>query len=161
MQHETTARYPASAAVVMRMFTDRDFHIRKLEQMGLRRYAVLDHAFDGQRFRIRVERVVPIDVPGLLKKVVPSESCVINDEHWDAKALTGKVLVEPKGMPLDIHCMTAMSNVKDGCLIRYQWTLKARVPLIGGALEKFIIGDMERRANDETRLALTMLDDYR
>lgn len=57
--------------------------------------------------------------------------------------------------------MTAMSNVKDGCLIRYQWTLKARVPLIGGALEKFIIGDMERRANDETRLALTMLDDYR
>lgn len=161
MKHETTARYPAPAAVVMRMFTDRDFHTRKLDQMGLRSYAVLDHAFDGQHFRIRVERVVPIDVPGLLKKVVPTESRVVNDEHWDAKTFTGKVLVEPKGMPLDIACSTTMSNDKNGCLIRYQWNLKARVPLIGGALEKFIIGDMETRANEETRIALTMLDDYR
>jgi hypothetical protein len=161
MKHETTARYPAPAAVVLRMFTDRDFHLRKLEQMGLRSYAVLDHAFDGQHFRIRVERVVPINVPSLLKKVVPTESRVVNDEHWDVKTLTGKVLVEPKGMPLDISCSTSVNDDQQGCLVRYQWVLKARVPLIGGALEKFIIGDMETRANEETRLALALLDGYR
>jgi hypothetical protein len=161
MKHETTARYPAPPEVVMRMFTDRAFHIKKLEQMGLSSYEVLDHAFDGRHFRIRVARVVPIAVPGVLKKVVPAESKVINDEHWDVKTLTGKVLVEPKGMPLEIGCISSMSPDGDGCRVCFDWTLKARVPLISGALEKFIVGDVDRRANDEYQLALKLLDAYR
>ena len=47
------------------------------------------------------------------------------------------------------------------CVVSFDWTIKARVPLVGGALEKFVISDMERRAAEETEVAIRLLKDYR
>ena len=59
MKHESLMRYPAPAEVVMRMFNDPEFHHRKLAQMGLAHFEVLEQHNDGKTFRIRIERQVP------------------------------------------------------------------------------------------------------
>ncbi|HZR37089.1 MAG TPA: DUF2505 domain-containing protein [Nevskia sp.] len=161
MKHKSQARYPAPAEVVLRMFTDKAFHTGKLDAMGLKNYQVLDHVFDGQDFRIRIQRKVPMQAPAVVKKFVGAESTVVNEERWNLKSRTGRVLVEPVGMPIEMSCQTSLRDQGDGCVVDFEWTINARVPLVGGALEKFVVGDLEKRAGEETALAVRMLERYR
>ena len=161
MKHQSQARYPATSDVVMRMFTDKSFHTRKLDAMGLKNYQILDHALEGADFRIRIRRKVPMQAPALVKKFFPAESTVVNEERWNTKSRTGSVLVEPQGVPLEMSCLTALKDQGGECVVSFDWTVKAKIPLVGGALEKFVISDMERLAAEETAIAIRMLKDYR
>ncbi|MDR3417509.1 MAG: DUF2505 domain-containing protein [Nevskia sp.] len=162
MKHRTEARFPASPEVVLRMFTDRSFHTRKLEAMGLQnRYEVLDYAFDGNDFRIRIQRRVPVQAPGVVKKVVSAESTVVNEERWNLKSRTGAVKVEPQGMPLDMSCVLGLAGTAEGCVVSYDWTIKARIPVVGGALEKFVVADLQSRSAEEHEAAMRLLAEYR
>lgn len=161
MKHQSHARYPAPSDVVMRMFTDKNFHTRKLDTMGLKNYQILDHALDSTDFRIRIRRKVPMQAPALVKKFFPAESTVVNEERWNTKSRTGSVLVEPQGVPLEMSCLTALKDQGGECIVSFDWTVKAKIPLVGGALEKFVISDMERLAAEETAIAIRMLKDYR
>ena len=161
MKHQSYARYPASSDVVIRMFTDKDFHTKKLQAMGLPKFEILEHQFDGKEFRIKIDRRVPLQAPGIVKKVVPAETRVVNEERWTVASKTGRVKVEPQGIPVNISCTASMKDEGGGCVVTYNWEINATVPLIGGALEKFIIGDMEKKAAEETQIAITLLPDYR
>ena len=46
-------------------------------------------------------------------------------------------------------------------VLDHDWTIKAKIPLVGGALEKFVVSDLERRSAEETEIAIRMLKDYR
>src|SRR3546814_20807219 len=96
MKHEVKARYPASPDVVMKMFCDQDFHVRKLDALGLP-YKVLAQKRDARQFSIRVERKVPVQVPGIGKK---AEATVVNEEIWNFAGKTGVINVDPGAMPL-------------------------------------------------------------
>lgn len=159
MKHRTQARYPAPASVVIKMFTDQAFHTAKLEAMGLTRFKVLEHAFDGKSFRIRLERKIPLQLPGLGKS--GAESTVINEEQWAVATRKGSVKVDVPGMPLACSCTTAMRDEGKGCVIDYDWEIKARIPLVGGALEKYVAGDMDKRTAEETAIGVKMVEKYR
>jgi hypothetical protein len=158
MKHTTQAKYPAPSAVVLKMFTDRAFHEKKLDQLGLK-YRVLEHR--AAPFMIRIERKVPMNAPGMVKKLFGAETTVVNEESWNPKDKTGKVKVLPQGVPIDVSCSATLKDAGDGCVISYAWDIHARVPLVGGALEKFVVADMERRADEENRLGAAMVKDYR
>lgn len=160
MKHEMKARYPASSAVVMKMFADRDFHTRKLEATGYAgKYQVLNCTGDGKSFSIRIERKVPVSMPGMGKNA--PESTVVNDETWNLASKTGRVVVELKGMPLEMSCLTSMKDEGKDCVVSYQWEVKSKIPLVGGTIEKMVVNDMEKKAEEETQAAITLLKDYR
>ncbi|MDD3764556.1 MAG: DUF2505 domain-containing protein [Nevskiales bacterium] len=157
MKHATTTRFPAPAATVIRMMTDRDFHVRKLEALGLAEFEVLAHDADGDDFRIRIQRKVPVQMPGLKG----GHTTVINEERWDRGSLSGSVQVEPQGMPVEMACRTRLLDEGDGCVQTFDWDIQARIALVGKTLEKFIVADMEQRAAEETRITLELLEQYR
>ncbi len=160
MKHEMTARYPATSAVVMKMFSDLAFQTAKLDALGYTgKYQVLSHSQDAKSFNIRIERKVPIQLPGIGKNA--AESTVINDETWSIASKTGTVIVEVKGMPLAVSCVTAMADEGKECVIHYQWQVKSKIPLIGGTIEKMVIADMTKKANEETAAAIALLKSYR
>lgn len=160
MKHEMKARYPASSAVVMKMFADRDFHTRKLEATGYAgKYQVLNCTGDGKSFSIRIERKVPVSMPGMGKNA--PESTVVNDETWNLASKTGRVVVELKGMPLEMSCLTSMKDEGKDCVVSYQWEVKSKIPLVGGTIEKMVVNDMEKKAEEETQAAIALLKDYR
>jgi hypothetical protein len=160
MKHQSKARYPAPVAVVMKMFTDPKFHSKKLDQLGVK-YKILECKAEAKEFRIRIERKVPMDAPALIRKLLPAETTVINEETWNPSVKTGRVKVEPQGVPVQVSCSAAMKDEGGNCVITYDWDISARVPLVGGPLEKFVVADMDRRLEEETRLAVPMLKDYR
>lgn len=160
MKHQMQARYPARAVAVIRMFADKEFHVRRLEALGYAgKYRVLAHRFDGNEFSIRIERRVLVQMPGLKKAA--GETTVVNEEAWDLLSKTGSVTVEAQGMPLSMSCETAIRDDDNGCVVDYRWEVRAKIPLVGAALEKFAIADMERRAAEETRVGVELLAEYR
>jgi hypothetical protein len=159
MKHTILAKYPVSAAAVLKMFSNKEFHTRKLDSMGYK-YRVLDSKAAGKEFSISIERKVPMDAPALIKKLIPAETTVVNEESWNAAAKTGRVKVMPKGVPVEVSCTATLKDEAGGCVINYSWDISARVPLVGGALEKFVAGDMDRRLADETAAAVKLAKEF-
>lgn len=161
MKFDIKARYPAPSAVVLKMFMDKDFHAKKLQVLGIAKSRVLDHAASGDDFRIKVERKVPLNAPGMIKKFIPAEATVVSEEKWNRASKSGSVKVEPAGVPVEIRCTARLADDAKGCTITYAFEVTARVPLVGGALEKFIASDMETKFAEEAKAAATLLDPYR
>jgi hypothetical protein len=157
MKHEIKARYPASPDVVIKMFTDRNFHTRKLDALGMP-YKVLAQSGNARQFSIRIERKVPVQMPGIGKK---AETTIVNEEIWNPASRTGSVKVEAGAMPLECTCTMALTPDGDATLVTYRWDVKSSVPLLGGKIEKMAVADMESRSADETRIAVELLKDYR
>jgi hypothetical protein len=161
MKFDIKARYPAPSAVVLKMFTDKDFHQKKLGVLGIQKSRVLEHDTKGDDFRIKIERKVPLDAPGVVKKFIPAEATVVSEEKWNRASKSGAVKIEPAGVPVDIRCTARFADDAQGCVITYAFDVNARVPLVGGALEKFIASDMQAKFADEAKAASTLLDPYR
>lgn len=161
MKFDIKAKYPAPAATVLKMFMDKEFHVKKLAALGIAKSRVLEHAASGDDFRIRIERKVPLSAPGMVSKFVPAEATVTSEERWNRAGKTGTVKVEPAGVPVDIRCTARFADDAQGCTITYAFEVNARVPLVGGTLEKFIASDMQTKFADEAKAAITLLDPYR
>ena len=161
MKFDIKARYPAPSEVVLKMFMDKEFHAKKLVVLGIQKSRVIEHAAAGDDFRIKVERKVPLNAPGMIKKFIPAEATVVSEEKWNRAKKTGSVKVEPAGVPVEIRCTARFADDAQGCTVIYAFEVNARVPLVGGALEKFIASDMESKFAEEAKAAATLLDPYR
>ena len=161
MKFDIKAKYPASSAVVLKMFMDKEFHARKLGVLGITKSKVLEHDAQGDDFRIKVERKVPLNAPGMIKKFIPAETTVVSEERWNRANKTGAVKVEPVGVPVEIKAGVRFADDAQGCTITYAFDVTARVPLVGGTLEKFIASDMESKFAEEARAAITLLGPYK
>lgn len=149
MKHEVKVRYPAPASTVINLFTDATFYPRKLEVLGVPSFKVLDSRTGKNDLSIKLELHVPMQVPGILKKVIPADMTVTQEESWDKTTRTGTVRVQSAASPADMTCKASLTDEGKNCIVTYTWEIKARIPLIGGALEKFICADIDERARRE------------
>ncbi|MGH8428902.1 MAG: DUF2505 domain-containing protein [Solimonas sp.] len=160
MKHEAKSRYPAPADQVMKMFSDPAFHARKLDALGMAgKYEVLAQGRDGDEFFIRIERRVPIQLPGMKKGA--GESVVAHEERWNAQTRTGRVVVETRGIPVAISCDAAISDDAGGAVVEYSWLIESSLPIVGRTLEKFVVSDMNSRSEQETKAGIDQLENYR
>lgn len=164
MKHTVKVQFPASSDVVIKAFTDKDFHTGKLEIMGISGYTVEDHSFDGEDFSIKIRRKVPLDVPipGALKRVLGGGTLtVIHEDCWNVNTKTGHVNMDVQGMPIDLACDMSLADDGEGCVYTYLWDIRAKVPLIGGKLEKTMVADLEKKMPAETEAGIQLLENYR
>lgn len=163
MKHKVSVRFPAKSEVVIKAFTDPEFHTGKLKQMGIADYEVLDQQSDGRKFSIRIRRKVPIGVPipGPLKKLLGGgEMTVEHEDQWNTQGKTGRASVEVVGMPVDLSCHLSLDDEDDGCVYTYDWNIRGRVPLIGGLLERTLIADLDKKTQAETEASIALLKHY-
>lgn len=157
MKHQATAAYPAPAEVVLRMFLDEAFHVRKLTEVGIE-HRILECSLSGDDFRIRVQRQIPVDLPGVKSLGV---SKIVHVEYWNTATHCGTVDVELPGKPLTMHCKSAIEDHGDRCVVRYDWELNSRLPVVGRKLEKFIAANIDEQAEPEHQAGIELLDAYR
>src|SRR5262245_46865419 len=87
---------------VWAMFCDRDAHVEKFVGMGHRDVEVLEYANETGKVKIRVRRVVTVDLPGFAKKVLKPTSTVETTDRWNDYGdgtYGGSFVAEAKGQP--------------------------------------------------------------
>lgn len=163
MDHVIEVRFPASSDVVIKAFTDKQFHLDKVDAIGSTGVELLDHNADPENFHVKIRRQMPVevDVPGALKKFVPATATVTHKDAWSASSKTGFIEIELAGIPIELTCDASLRDEGDECVYRYEWHIKARVPLVGGKLEKLLARDMDEKIPKETRASIPLLDAYR
>lgn len=85
-------------------------------------------------------------LPVLIAKAVPGDLKVIREETWRLRdgTLHGDVVLTATGAPLSGLATAAVSPAPEGSVLRFSGTVKMKVPLIGGQIEKYISSQIAR-----------------
>ena len=107
---------------------------------------------------VTMKRRVRRELNALISKVLSPESDLEFDEHWAAegKGYKGKLTMQIVGKPITITGDFELVPEGKGCVYRIHHKAMAKVPLIGGVIEKFVLGQTEQGCADE----LEYLADY-
>lgn len=162
MKHEIKARYPAPSSVVIKMMTDKKFYTDRLEAMGHNKYEVLSHKSDGKQFALKIRRKLPMNVPAAVKKFVSPETTIVHEDVWDVAKKTGKVSIELQGVPVEMSCTTSLADKgASECELTYVFDIKAKIPLVGGIIEKAVAAENDKEIPAQTKVGIELLKNYR
>jgi hypothetical protein len=134
-------RYAADPATVFAMLTDQGFQERKLAATGALEHDVsVSTGADGGA-EVRSRRTMPTDqVPDLVRNLVGATLTVVQVEVWGPAGAgggrDGTVTVEVSGAPVGLTGSLRLRPDGAGTLETVAGELKARVPLIGGRIER-------------------------
>ncbi len=152
MEMTRTHVFDAPVEKVWAMFTDKDSHVAKFESMGHKNIEVLEYEADDEHVRIKIRRVVSIEVPGFARKVLKPTNTVTSVDEWrkrDDGTYTGEYSVDT-GNPVHISGTTLIRpEGDDKTHYEVSVSIKVNVPLIGGRISNFAKGDVEKQMNDE------------
>ncbi len=101
---------------------------------------------------VTMKRRIKRDVPALVAKVLKPEGDMHIDESWspdDDDGHSGSLSLDIVGQPIKISAEFSLRASGKGCVFTIQHTAKCGVPLIGGAVEKFALSQVEKGCADE------------
>lgn len=156
-------RYPASVATVFEMLTDQAFQDRKLGQTGALTWEVQVHKRDDGA-TIVSRRAMPTDqVPDAFKGVIGPQINIVQTETWGPAAAdgsrSGTLDLELGGAPVRMQAALTLSGADgtEGTLESVEGELKARVPLIGGKIERAVEPAVRAAIDAEQRIGRAWL----
>jgi hypothetical protein len=132
--------YAATPGDVFAMLTDQAFQDRKLGQTGALSWTVEVRTEAGGAV-LTSTRALPTDqVPDAFRSLIGSQITLSQTETWgpaDADgARTGTLVVEVAGAPVRLNATLSLSASGSGTVELVDGELKARVPLVGGRIER-------------------------
>lgn len=101
---------------------------------------------------LSMKRRVRRDLPSLVANVLSPESDLVFEETWTAATEAGRsgtLTMEAIGQPVKMSAKFELAPAGKGCIYRITHTCKSSVPFIGGAVEKFALGQVESGCADE------------
>ncbi|MBK6764656.1 MAG: DUF2505 domain-containing protein [Micrococcales bacterium] len=131
-------KYQASADAVWAMLSDRAYVDSKYQALGDISTDVQTFDTSDSAITLKVERIVPADLPDFAKKILGDTNKLVQTEHWTASggSYVCDLHIDFPGKPLKV---TGRLEVKPTGDASADWVVnmdvKASVPLIGGKLE--------------------------
>ena len=100
---------------------------------------------------VSMQREVKREVSGMVGKVLPKQGSITIEETWspDGEGHSGALVMELVGLPVKISGEITLTVEGKGCKYAIAHKAKCSVPLVGGAVEKFVMGELEKGAADE------------
>ncbi|WP_372809792.1 DUF2505 domain-containing protein [Litorivivens sp.] len=122
------------------LLTDPDFLVERSTAMGEDCEAEVEE-YDDETV-IKMKRVVTRDLPAFLAKLFNPQQTINMTETWrrDGDAWEGDFEMVVEGQPVTIGGKFTLKPSKKGCVYSVSHTCKAKIPLVGGKVEKFVLG---------------------
>ena len=139
-------RFEQAVDIVFARVTDPAFLKRRAEAAG-EQNVVVDVDRDGDRLTIRIERDVERKLPGFMKKVFAPTNHFIDVQIWStAGAVKSSAwtvqIVGQKRIALGGH-LALTASAAGGCNYAETFTAAVSIPLIGGRVAKYVVGETE------------------
>jgi hypothetical protein len=146
MDGNVRAHFDQGAEALLALVTDPDYLRRRAEASGEKNIAVqVDR--QGSRIQIRIARDIERNLPGFMKKLFSATSHLIDLQNWDISGPTktsdwtvqieGQKRVELRGR------QSLAPSAGGGCDYIEAFTASVNIPLVGGRVEKYIVGETE------------------
>jgi hypothetical protein len=145
-------KYAASVEKVFALLTDPRWLQERSAALG-ELSAKVKAKKGGGGVVLTMHRRVKRDLPGLVAKVLSSEADLVFEETWSAAAedgsRTGTLTMDAVGQPVKMTAKFELVPSGKGSVYRIKHACKSSVPIIGGVVEKFALGQVESGCADE------------
>ncbi|MCY4045450.1 MAG: DUF2505 domain-containing protein [Cellvibrionales bacterium] len=131
-----------SADNVFDAFTDPDFLVDRALALGELSAEVEIEETDTTS-TIKMRREVIRDLPKFLAKLFDPKQVLNVEERWTKSGndYKGQSEFTVEGQPVLVKTKTTLTSTPDGCEFSIDYDAKAKIPLVGGKVEKFIISN--------------------
>ncbi len=127
---------------VFELFCDPDFLVDRSMALGeLSADAEIEE--DGSTVTIAMRREVTRDLPKVLAKVFDPKQILNMKEEWQqiGDSYIGKSAFTVEGQPVEVKTEMTLKPTDQGSIFSISYKAKAKIPLVGGKVEKFIISN--------------------
>ena len=143
-------KYAAPVDAVFALLTDPKFLEARCLALG-ELEAKVKAKKSGKGVALSMTRRVKREMPGLVAKVLPSESDIRFEEAWkpDGDGWTGTLDMTVAGAPVTISAEFSLQPSGKGSVYRIAHVARCPIPLVGGAVAKFSQGQVEEGCGAE------------
>ena len=157
MKIATTMEYAATPQEVFAVLTDQAFQEAKCAATAAIKYTASVKESGGGAV-ITTERILPADdLPDFAKNMVGETLKVVETQTWGAATAdgsrTGTVEMSVSGVPVALNGTLALAPGGPGSIEHLDAELKAKIPLIGGKIEKAAAPPIEEAIDIEATTA--------
>ncbi len=158
--------FPAPVEVVVTMLEDEAYISRKATAMGALEHDVTVTSLGSGRTRIRLQRTLPSVVPDFVKPLVGPTIDVVQTEDWAAPSpdgtRRGDLRAQIGGAPVSLSGSMSLHPTDDGATLhRVEVLVRAKVPFVGGRIEKSIGDVLVMAARKEEEVGAAWLAENR
>jgi hypothetical protein len=124
--------------------TDPDFLVERCVALGEKNIQC-DVESDGRVTTVVLTRTIKRDLPAVLAKIFGAENRMVMTEKWEdiGRNKIGSYIVDVQGQPVTLSAKFKLKSTDNGCEYSIDYTCKAKIPLLGGKVEEFILSQTE------------------
>lgn len=104
---------------------------------------ILESKKNGDIYTLKRAYNLEVNIPDIAKKFLKDTFRLKRTDVSDLAKLTSVVTLDPN-LPLEASCQRSVTGDDSQIELKLQWTVKVKVPLIGGMLEKHAEGEIRR-----------------
>lgn len=157
MHIEVPLAFPAELPAVLAMLVDPAYQQRKCVAQDAHAVHV-NVASDGAATVVTADRVMPVDgVPDVIRVMVPGGVRVVEVVTWRGTGTRADVMVRFPRHPLEMRGVLRLAGVDGTTSGALDAELRARVPVLGGKVERVAARLILQAVDTETAVALDWL----
>ena len=139
---------------VKRAYGKREFFLKRYAELGYSNVRLRDDGGDGERdYRIAFSAVQKVDLPAFAAKILGETQQLEQEEQWNLAKGTGRIVTRPRSAPVSISADVRMVAAGDATRLEMDWEVTARVPLLGGRIEKLAAEEIHTRMARDAELS--------
>ena|SRR5690606_19815937 len=145
-------RYEADINKVRLTFGDPEYVRAKYDAQGARNVKILRCEQTDEILDLDVQREVPAEVPGMLKKFLGEWNQVTQIERWRGSIAAGyecDMSIEIKGVPVKMKGTMTLRPDGDGAKVTVLINIDSKVPLVGAKLAEFVSFTVKQTVKQE------------
>jgi len=152
--HRTTFATPVDTAFAT--FVDRAYLTERLDAIGGKGAALLDHAERGEEVAYRLRQGVDAQkLPGAVRSILGGDLVVEREERWrpDGGDYVSRSKVSISGVPGEITARSRLVGAEQQCELIVDAEVRVNIPLVGGKLEKVVAEQVTKLLVAESEFA--------
>ena len=130
--------------------TDPEFLKARCEALGEIKVTCNVEEHEGEK-TVVLDRTIRRDLPKILAKMFNPENRTVMTEKWieDGDSYRGSYEIEVHGQPVSLYADFSLEPLGEGSVYKIEHRCKARIPVVGKHVEKFVLGQIADGFNRE------------
>jgi hypothetical protein len=145
MDGSVRVHFDQSVDQLFALVTAPEFLRRRCEALG-EKNIVIQVDREGVRLKIRLERDLERNMPAFMKKIFSATNHLVDTQSWntagDTRAADWTVAIAGQKR-IDLRGRLSLIPSAAGCDYSEAFTVSVAIPLVGGRVEKYIVGETE------------------